>query len=62
MQHWLNGYQVVEYERGFAIYDTLVALRKYAHIENFGLAKNGHILLKDHGNEVYFRSVMIKKL
>jgi hypothetical protein len=61
-QYWLNGYQVVEYERESAIYDALVAHRKYAQWENFGMAKNGHILLQGHGNEVHSSCNKIKEL
>ncbi len=62
MEHWLNGHKVVEYEMHTDEWKEMVAKSKFKDMEDFGLAKKGHISLQDHGDKVWFKNIKIRKL
>jgi len=61
-EHWLNGKKVVEFDLGTPRMDSLLAKSKYRSIKDFAQRRAGHIVLQDHGDEVYFRNIRIRKL
>ena len=62
VEHWLNGFKTVEYERGTQMWRALVSHSKYTVWPKFGEASMGHILLQDHGDRVSFRTVKIREI
>ncbi|MFK7924097.1 MAG: DUF1080 domain-containing protein [Bacteroidia bacterium] len=62
IEHWLNHRKVLEYNRGDQMFDALVERSKYQKWEDFGHWQSGHILLQDHGDEVHYRSIKVRRL
>ncbi len=62
VEHWLNGFRTVRYERGTQLWRALVSHSKYRDWPNFGEAARGRILLQDHGNAVSYRSIKLREL
>lgn len=59
VEHWLNGIKVLEYERGGEKFLTMKAKSKFSELPEYGLHKEGHILLQDHQSRVGFRNIRI---
>ena len=61
-KHWLNGRKVIEYELGSPAMNEALARSKYAPMRWFAERRAGHIVLQDHGDEVFFRDIKIREL
>ena len=62
VEHWLNGTRVLQYELGSAAVQAAIEKSKFKGIERFGKPQKGHILLQDHGDRVWFRSIRIRQV
>jgi hypothetical protein len=62
VEHWLNGFKLLEFELGSRDWDSKVAASKFKPHPHFGSSKQGHIGLQDHGNVVAFRNMKIRVL
>lgn len=59
---YLNGTNVVSTTLWDDNWKKLIAGSKFKDMPDFGTFKKGHISLQDHGNSVWYRNIMIKKL
>ena len=62
LELYLNGTRVVETTLWDDNWKKLVAGSKFKDMPDWGTFKKGHIALQDHGNDVWYRNIMIKKL
>ncbi|MFN9329557.1 MAG: DUF1080 domain-containing protein [Cyclobacteriaceae bacterium] len=62
VEHWLNGTKVTEYELNSEDWKQRVANSKWKDFPGYGMVRKGHIDLQDHGNEVWYRNIMIREL
>lgn len=61
VEHFLNGTRVLRYTLDSPELRAAIAKSKFKDIQRFGKLQNGHILLQDHGNQVWFRNIKIRR-
>lgn len=62
LDFYLNGVNVLSTTYGDDAWRTLIAGSKFKTRADFGRVFKGHIALQDHGDNVWYRNIMIKKL
>lgn len=62
IEHWLNGFKVVDVDTASAQYQEAKAASKWAKRTTHGSLSRGRIALQDHGDEVWFRNVKVREL
>lgn len=63
VEHYLNGEKVLSFDRNSDNFKEAWKQSKYKDSKpQFGKVEKGHILLQDHGDEVFFKNIKIKTL
>ncbi|MFN3166225.1 MAG: DUF1080 domain-containing protein [Phycisphaeraceae bacterium] len=62
VEHWLNGKKVVEYTWASDEVKELIANSKFKNWPEFMTQDTGHIAFQDHGDDVWFRNIKIRKI
>lgn len=62
LDFYLNGQNTLSTTLWDDNWKKLVAGSKFKTMPDFGTFKKGHIALQDHGNEVWYKNIVIKKL
>lgn len=62
VEHWMNGAKILEYELGSEPLKTLIADSKFKAWPRFAQEKTGYIALQNHGGNVWFRNVRVRRL
>ena len=62
VEHWLNGTKVLSYQRGSTEFLERMADTKFKDYPDYGQAREGHILITDHQDRVFFRNMRIRRL
>lgn len=62
VEHWLNGNKVVAYEMGSPEMTALLAKSKFKNNPNYGKSPDGLIMLQHHGQKVWFKNIMVRRL
>ena len=62
VEHWLNGTKTVEFALGSDTLKAAIANSKYKEIPKFGEKTKSPILIQDHGDEIWLRSIKLRPL
>ena len=58
--HYLNDARILEYELNSPELNAAIEKSKFKGMERFGKLQKGHILLQDHGNQVWYRNIRMR--
>lgn len=62
IEHWLNGFKVVDIDTASDDYKKAIAESKWANAADYNKRPKGGIALQDHGDEVQFRNIKVRSL
>lgn len=63
VEHWVNGFKLLEYELWSPDWEAKVKASKFVEWKKYGRAKSGHLALQgDHDGALAFRKIRIREL
>ncbi len=62
IEHWLNGKMILAFDTAGPEYLKAVSKSKFKDLDKFAQNPKGRIMLQDHGDQVWFRSITLTKL
>ena len=62
VEHWLNGELLFGYVLGSDEHKAMVQKSKFRDMEGYAAKANGHILIQDHGDMVFYKNIKIKEI
>jgi len=62
VEHWLNGDKIVEYEIGSPEMSKLLKESKFSNNPGYGTSTDGLIMFQHHGQKVWFKNIMVRRL
>ena len=63
VEHWLNGFKLLEYELQSADWEAKVKASKFVEWPRYGRQKRGHLALQgDHEGALAFRNIRVREL
>lgn len=62
VEHWLNGELVVRADLDSPEFRGLVQGSKFRDLPNFGVGTTGRIALQEHGDDVWYRDIKIRRI
>lgn len=62
VQHWINGQILIDEQLGTDRWFKYFGKSKFKDREGFALNPQGHLMLTDHGSQIWFKNMFLRKL
>jgi hypothetical protein len=62
VEHWLNGTKTVAYDINSDDWKQRIAGSKWKDEKSYAKYSSGHLALQDHGGQICFRNIKVRRL
>lgn len=62
IRHWMNGNLIIDERDDSERFAAAIQNSKFRNVEGFGVNQSGRIMLTDHGTQVWYRNIFIRRL